>query len=335
MGDRTIRSGPRSTTISTQILGGRYELRGLIGRGGMAEVHRGYDRQLDRDVAIKIMHPALGSDVDHQRFASEMRLLAGLNHPGLVTLLDAGLDRSPADGTGEGSPARVRWLVMELVDGPSLSGRLDGGPMAPGEVALIGAGIAGALAHVHASGIVHRDVKPANILLTSTGQPKLADFGIARAIGDAAGLTGTGHTIGTALYLSPEQVSGGTVTGASDVYALGLVLLEALTGRRAYDGTPVEAAMARLHRRPLIPVSLGSGWVRLLDAMTATDPAERPAAAEAAARLGALGGAGQPAFPAPVAPPATRTASLPKVSRLRTPWPWSRRFAVAGAAGAA
>ncbi|MEZ0580746.1 serine/threonine-protein kinase [Nocardioides sp. MH1] len=262
------------------MLNNRYELKELVGRGGMAAVHRGYDHNLSRDVAIKVMHASLDNDVDHQRFLSEMRLLATLNHPNLVMLLDAGAEADSVDP----SP----WLVMELVGGPSLAQRLGGGPLPATEVAAIGAGVAAGLAHVHANGIVHRDVKPANILLTASGEAKLADFGIARAANEGSGLTATGSTIGTASYLSPEQVKGTPVTGASDIYSLGLVLLECLTGQRAYAGTPTEAALARLHRRPLIPVSLGAGWVHLLDQMTATEPTERPTAAECAGRLTAL-----------------------------------------------
>ena len=264
------------------MLNQRYEMRGLIGRGGMAEVHRGFDLHLGREIAIKRVRASLVGDDEHRRFVSEMRLLASLNHPNLVMLLDAGTDESAdADATGP-------WLVMELVDGPTLAQRLAAGPLTPDEAAGIGAGLASALDHVHANGIVHRDVKPANVLLTPDGEAKLADFGVARMMNERSDLTGTGRTIGTAAYLAPEQVAAQPVTGATDVYALGLVLLESLTGHRAYGGTPTEAAFARLHHRPLIPVSLGSVWVRLLDAMTATDPAERPAAAEVAARLAAL-----------------------------------------------
>ncbi len=258
----------------------RYELRGLIGQGGMAEVHRGFDRTLRREVAVKIMHSALGGQVDRQRFASEAQLLASLNDPHLVTLLDAGVDES--------EDLACSWLVMELVKGPTLAQRLKGGPLTHGDAATVGAGIAQGLAHVHSLGVVHRDVKPANVLLTLTGTAKLADFGVARMMGDDHDLTQTGHTIGTAAYLAPEQVKGQPVTGASDVYALGLVLLEVLTGRRAYTGPPAEAALARLHRSPIVPVSLGARWTRLLTQMTAADPAARPTATDIAVRLSTL-----------------------------------------------
>ncbi|KAA1416434.1 serine/threonine protein kinase [Nocardioides humilatus] len=310
------------TTTIVRTLNNRYELRELIGRGGMAEVHRAYDRHLDREVAIKTMHAAILGDVDHQRFSIEMRLLARLNHAHLVTLFDAGFDD---DG------ARP-WLAMELVDGPSLARRLSDGAMDPDDVARIGAGLAAALAHVHANGIVHRDVKPANVLLAPDGQPKLADFGIARAIHERSDLTGAGWTIGTASYLSPEQVKGAPVTGASDVYALGLVLLEALTGLRAYDGTAPEAAMARLHHQPLIPVSLGALWIQLLDAMTAIDPLERPTADAVASKLIGIGGGAPVGAPLLLDAP-TAALSVASPSAIPPDRPrWHRRAALAAAA---
>jgi serine/threonine protein kinase len=263
-----------------EVLNDRYELRGLIGRGGMAEVHRGFDRVLQRDVAVKMMHVALSQTRERHRFTAETQLLASLNDPHLVTLLDTGVD--------ETGPAPRPWFVMELVAGPSLADILLDGPLDRAEAARVGAGIARALAHVHALGIVHRDVKPANVLLTPSGSAKLADFGVARAIGGHHSLTQTGYAVGTAAYLAPEQVTGEPVTVASDVYALGLVLLEALTGGRAYSGTPQEMGLARLHHSPTIPVSLGAPWTRLLAQMTALDPADRPEAAEVAERLRAL-----------------------------------------------
>ncbi len=184
-------------------------------------------------------------------------------------------------------------MVMELVSGPSLRRCLDDGPLGPEPTALLGAELAAALAHVHARGIVHRDVKPANILLTaapgdgSRASVKLADFGIARTL-ESARLTTDGSTIGTANYLSPEQVASGDVTGASDVYSLALVLLECLTGRLAYPGVGVQAAVARLESQPVVPTQFGGRWARLLTAMTSREPDERPTAAEVAIELTAL-----------------------------------------------
>ncbi len=306
------------------VLNDRYELRGLIGRGGMAEVQRGFDRVLERPVAVKVMHATLTADVDRRRFESETRLLAGLNDPHLVMVLDAGVD----DTAGTPRP----WLVMELVTGPTLAEQLAAGPLPAGDVATIGADLAAALGHVHAAGIVHRDVKPANVLLTETGAAKLADFGVARLMAEQSDLTNAGHVIGTAAYLAPEQARGLPVTGASDVYALGLVLLEALTGRRAYAGTPTEAAVARLHQSPVIPVSLGAGWVQLLDAMTSFDPAQRPGALEVAARLDAIRGGGTASKAsgtvAPTAERPVRTTGAASVRGVRA----DRRLVLAGAA---
>ena len=149
----------------------------------------------------------------------------------------------------------------------------------------IGARLADALAHVHSNGIIHRDLKPANVLLGTDGRPRLADFGIARAL-DGTAVTGTGYVVGTAAYLAPEQVRGEWVGPAADVYALGLVLLEALTGRREYPGALVESATARLHRPPNIPDSLPSDLRTTLFAMTALEPAVRPTAAEVVGLLG-------------------------------------------------
>jgi serine/threonine protein kinase len=177
---------------------------------------------------------------------------------------------------------------MDLVEGTSLATFCRGKRVAPHRVAYVGAELASVLAYVHAGGIVHRDVKPSNILVGRDGVVRLADFGIARVVADPHSHTGTGQTIGTAAYLAPEQVRGEPVTAASDVYSLGLVLLEALTGTRAYTGGPMEAALARLNEAPLIPTSLPTGWPALLSRMTAFEPADRPTAAEIVPVLRAL-----------------------------------------------
>ena len=202
-----------------------------------------------------------------------MRALATLHHPGLVALHDGGVE--------DGRP----FIVTDLVEGPTLAERLETGPLDPDEVRRLGARLADALAHVHRGGIVHRDLKPANVLLGADG-PRLADFGIARAV-DGTAVTGTGYVVGTAAYLAPEQVRGEWVGPEADVYALGLVLLEALTGRREYPGALVESATARLHRPPGIPDGLPSSLHTALQAMTALDPAARPTAG---AGRGAAGG---------------------------------------------
>ncbi len=285
-------------------LGERYLLADVLGRGGMADVYRATDQLLSRAVAIKVLRDTAESESDRQRFTAEARTLAGLNHPGLVMVLDAGIT------------AEQPYLVMELVEGPTLAQSCAGTALDVVRVGEIGAQLADALAYAHAQGVVHRDVKPGNVLLGAHGRVKLADFGIARLIGDTVRHTKTGHAIGTPAYLAPEQVRGDEITPAVDVYSLGLVLLEALTGERAYPGSPTEAALVRLHKPPYIPEHLSEHWRRLLTAMTAIEPAGRPTAAEVASalRTGATGP--EPAAtqvlsqPVPVASPAPAEPSL-------------------------
>ncbi|WP_345480185.1 serine/threonine-protein kinase [Amnibacterium soli] len=264
------------------VLAGRYEIRGELGRGGMATVYRGLDRRLQRPVAIKVFRGGFAEAVDPQRTTQEMRLLAAVNHPSVVAVLDA----SNGDGVFGA------FLVMELVVGADLGALLHRarGPLAADFARRIVADVAGALAALHAQGVVHRDVKPANILVpeaansSSLVAAKLTDFGIAQLV-DGARLTGPDSILGTAAYLSPEQVRGAAPRPASDVYSLGLVLLEALTGRRAFPGAAAEAAMARLQRPPALPEDASPALAELLSRMTALDPAHRPGAADVASAL--------------------------------------------------
>ncbi|MCZ2404888.1 protein kinase [Paenarthrobacter sp. Z7-10] len=265
------------------LLGGRYRTADLLGVGGMATVYRAVDENLGRDVAVKLFAPTAGNAEDIRRQQTETQLLATLTHPGLVTLHDAGVH---ADDFG----VHRSYLVMELVAGPDLRRLLADSGLDEDETAQIGAEIADALHYVHQNGVVHRDVKPANILMASSGSddtrlhPQLSDFGIAR-MSDATAATLTGLTLGTANYLSPEQALGHVVTPASDIYSLGLVLLECLTGEKAFPGPTLEAALARLARDPEIPDSLGGEWVGLLVAMTARNPELRPSAHDVALEL--------------------------------------------------
>lgn len=273
-------------------LGGRYRLDARIGRGGMAEVFRGWDQVLHREVAIKMFRPGSAGDAGVPGPQAEARILAGLNHPNLVAVYDAHLDNGAShpygvtDADSDSSRPRTAgaaYLVMELVPGPSVAERLTRGPLLPAEVAHIGAGVAAALDFVHHRGLVHRDVKPANILLRVDGVAKLTDFGIAQFLADPDA-TADGVIAGTAAYLSPEQVHGTRVGPPSDIYSLALVLLEACTGSREYPGPPVEAATARLTRAPHLPTWLPEPVRDLLSAMTAHDPADRPTAAQVSAR---------------------------------------------------
>lgn len=288
------------------VLGGRYRIEDVLGHGGMATVYRAHDDVLDRDVAVKLFPPTDGDEVQRQQ--GEMRVLARLSHPNLVMLHDAGTAYA-------GRSAPQTYLVMELVPGPTLADLLATGRLTPAHTTRVGRQLAQALAAVHDAGVVHRDIKPANVLLlqrervTPAEHPdalttgplvKIADFGIARLAGEAR-LTMTGTTMGTATYLSPEQAAGDDVGPPTDVYALGLVLLECLTGRKAFTGTVMEVAAARLTTDPVIPTALGRDWCELLAGMTARDPADRPSMAEVATRLEAMEPAG-PHEPAPAGP---------------------------------
>ncbi|MCU1588099.1 MAG: serine/threonine protein kinase [Frankiales bacterium] len=265
---------PTAAVPTAAVIADRYRLDELCGRGGTAEVWKATDTSLDRVVALKLV--TVAHDESSARAADEAKTLARLSHPALVQVYDAGTDNS-------GRP----WVVMEFVDGETLSAALKRGPLPLEEVRQIGQAVAEALDHVHAQGLVHRDVKPANILLRQGGGAKLTDFGIARLV-DAAKVTSTGLLVGTASYLAPEQVAGEPVGPATDVYALGLLLLEAITGTREYDGPAVEAAMARLHRDPALPATLPAVWSSLITAMTARQPADRPSAGEVAGVLSRL-----------------------------------------------
>lgn len=313
-----------------RVIGDRYRLEGLLGRGGSAEVWRATDLALDRQVALKLVTASGGEDAN--RVGDEARLLARLSHPGLVPVYDAGTDET-------GRP----WVVMELVDGETLADTIRRGPMSSARVADIGARLAEALSYVHGEGLIHRDVKPANVLLGRDGRVRLTDFGIARLV-DAAKVTATGLTVGTASYLSPEQVTAEPVGTAADVYSLGLVLLECLTGKREYPGSAVEVALARLSRAPAVPTTLPDGWHGLLTAMTDRDPARRPTCGPVAEDLHAIARGGEAttvlaaptvvtdrtqlldrtrAIPVPPvgSEPVTRTVVTAPVARSRNNWP--------------
>ena len=227
---------PAAKHATEHLLGGRYRLGPVIGRGGMATIHRATDLRLDRQVAVKILRPEVATDPDlAHRFRREALAATVLRHPNIVACLDTGTDGDRA------------FLVMALVEGEDLSARLRrGGRLAPRQAARIGLDVARALGVAHTRGIVHRDIKPGNILLAADGRAMVTDFGIARLAADAeAALPGT--TLGSVHYFSPEQARGLTTTPASDVYGLGLVLFEALTGTRAWTGETTDAiALARV-----------------------------------------------------------------------------------------
>ncbi len=327
------------------LLDGRYHLGPCIGRGGTAVVYRAEDRSLGRTVAVKLLRQ--GADEtpsDTERAHREVGVLAGLNHPSLVTLYDARLD-----------PGHPRYLAMEYVDGPTLAARLDKGVLSREEAAALAHDVARALQVVHAAGVVHRDVKPSNVLLAPPLQAgrrwtaKLTDFGIAHEVEDARS-TSPGIIIGTAAYMAPEQVRAEELTPAVDIYSLGLVLIESLAGEPAFPiCNGIQTALSRLTNEPAIPESIDEEWRELLTWMTRAEPSARPSAdrvAEAAAAL--MGDASgrtdtAPALPLPLllggsaeepgaaAPPATReypTSSVASPGGRR-----GLRYAAVAAAG--
>ncbi len=286
------------------MLGGRYRVLDRLGSGGMAEVFSARDQVLDRLVAVKVFraeHVARGDTHGVERQQLEMAALARLNHPNLIALYDGSIGHGDEAGaSGAGGHA---YIVMELIDGPSLAARIAQGALPEASVREIGIQLADGLAYVHAQGMVHRDVKPENILLgvdrsddDSTVRARLSDFGIVRLLGSER-LTSADLTLGTASYLAPEQARGSQVDPPADIYSLGLVLLEALTGRKEFQGPPLEAALARLSQRPQIPVGLPEPWPGLLHAMTETDPRLRPSAAEVARALRNEGSRAMPLVP--------------------------------------
>jgi len=253
---------------------GRYEIEGELGRGMMGVVYQARDPELGRTVALKTVSLAFAvSDADREafntRFLEEARIAARLSHPGIVVVHEVGRDAE------SGTP----YIALEHLRGRTLADLAGGGRHLPWrDAARMAAGIARALHHAHAQGIVHRDVKPANIMLLDTGEAKVLDFGVAKA--PASQLTGTGQLFGTPAYMSPEQVGGGALDGRSDVFSLGCVLYLALTGRRPFDGDSVPVIFSRvLHATPEPPSRLTPGVPAALDRIvtraTAKDPAAR------------------------------------------------------------
>jgi len=263
---------PESRPIDAPLLLGRYQPVSLIARGGSSLVFRGIDTTLDRDIAIKIS--SAGTDLD--RYYDELRLLASLSHHGVVSIVDAGIDTySPSDPRP--------FLIMELVRGHTVRDTLRMRPLTPKEIGGIGYEVAEALDYVHSRGVIHRDISPANIMLTDYGtgsarpRARITDFGIAI---DHTLETYTDVLTGTIAYVSPEQAQGIPLTGATDIYSLGLVLLECFTVERAFPGADLESALARLESDPVIPKTVPKPWRRLLADMTAREVFDRPTAAE-------------------------------------------------------
>jgi serine/threonine-protein kinase len=289
------------TATAGTVLGGRYRLESLIAAGGMGQVWRGHDETLGRTVAVKLMHAQLSYDPGFlERFRGEARHTAALSHPGIATVYDYGEADSQA------------YLVMQLVEGHSLAAVLDGVGRLPAENTLdVIAQVASALQAAHATGVVHRDVKPANLLVRPDGTVVVTDFGIARSVHATGTLTVTGEVMGTAAYLAPEQAEGKPASPATDVYSLGIVAYQCLAGRRPFEGdSPVATALAHLRDpAPPLPADVPPAVRAVVEKAMAKNPADRfaSAAALAAAARAAVNGHA----PVPVHPP---TAVLPRVT---------------------
>jgi serine/threonine protein kinase len=272
----TAQQAEATAQVVGEVLKGRYRLHAVLGHGGMSTVYSARDELLGRDVAIKVFRQGATTQLELQRQASEVSVLASLSHHSLVTLLDAGVE------VADPKHPRV-YLVMELVKGQDLKEVLKDTELSPRQVAEIGYDLAEGLDYMHQRGVVHRDIKPANVLLVDYGtdnprvRAKLTDFGIALAA-DHSRVTNDGSTTGTAAYLSPEQARREEVGPPSDVYSMGLLLLECFTGEVAFPGDLIQSALGRLQHDPEIPGFVPHDWRELLTGMTARDPADRPQA---------------------------------------------------------
>ncbi len=272
-----------SLSQASVVLADRYRLQGRIAAGGMGEVWRAVDLVLDRPVAVKLLRDDYAQHPDTlARFRAEARHAAAVSHPGIAQVYDY----------GEASQEQPPFLVMELVDGVALTQLLAGGPLAPARVMDVVAQAAGGLDAAHAAGLVHRDIKPGNLLVDPYGTVKITDFGIAYAAGSAP-LTRTGALIGTPAYLAPERVAGASAGPASDLYSLGIVAYECLAGALPFTGTPIEVALAHQYQSlPPLPPTVPPHVAALVVELTARNPALRPASAgEVAARARQLRGA--------------------------------------------
>ena len=255
-----------SVTDSPRVLGNRYEVGDLLGRGGMAEVHLGRDTRLGRVVAIKLLRVDLARDpVFQARFRREAQSAAALNHPAIVAVYDTG-EEQVVDASG--SLVALPYIVMEYVEGRTLRDLLRGGiPLDIGLALELTSGVLSALDYSHRAGIVHRDIKPANVMLTPAGDVKVMDFGIARALADSSvTMTQTQAVIGTAQYLSPEQARGETVDARSDLYSAGCLLFELVTGRPPFMAdSPVAVAYQHVREAPPRPSDLNPAIPENLD----------------------------------------------------------------------
>lgn len=332
-------------TLLGTLLGGRYRLDAEIGRGGMSTVYRAFDTVLERPVAIKLMHREIATDSDQlERFRREARAVAQLNHPHIVTVIDAGEEPSEHDAAhGHEPEVGTPYIVLEYVDGETLKQliRRDG-PLQITQAIAYAIEIARALGAAHERLIVHRDVKPQNVLISSEGSAKITDFGIARTLTEE-GLTMDGRVLGTTDYVSPEQALGQPVTGQSDLYSLGVVLYEMLTGAVPFSGeTPVAVAMR--HVREQVPdvqslrPEVSAATAAVVERATATDLGERyPNAATMVADLEEALAIETSRSGQATGEVTSVLRTLPRRSRrrlpwrMRHPWRWAASLALLGA----
>jgi tRNA A-37 threonylcarbamoyl transferase component Bud32 len=252
-----------------RVLGGRYRLIHEIARGGMAAVWEAEDALLDRRVAVKLLQPQFGDDAEFlERFRREARAAARLSHPNIVSIYDV----------GEDSETRLPFIVMELVEGGNLKDRIRrAAPLSDAEIRSIGAALAGTLEYAHHRGIIHRDVKPQNVLLGADGRPRLTDFGIAQAMSTSNGLTRTGAVMGSVQYLAPELVRGKPAVPQSDIYGLGAVLYEMATGRVPFEAaTDLAIALAHVEETPAAPRALNAHLAPDLERIIMRSLAKQP-----------------------------------------------------------
>jgi serine/threonine protein kinase len=289
--------------FAPELLGGRYELRGILGRGGMAEVHEGWDVQTGQPVAIKLLYPGFNTHPDYlRRFWSEAQSAATLRHQNIVTVY------------GSGEHSGTPFIVMERLPGHSLADMIAHGPVPPDYVRKILDEVLSALSTAHAAGILHRDIKPANILFTSSGDARVADFGLAK--GPDTHRTDTGQIMGTMAYMSPERLAGRPATVSDDLYAVGVVGYEALTGRRAFPEENLVALADAITANPPPPAAvlrpdIDPQLTAIVDrAMTRNSSARFPTAAVMRAELADVGG--DPVTgPLPPLPPPSRMRGSP------------------------
>lgn len=302
-------------------LAGRYRLDEPLGSGGAGQVWRAVDLILERQVAVKLLRAdAVGDPEARARFRAEARHASRLSHPGVAQVYDYGDDGSPD----------VPFLVMELVDGPSLAEVLAAGPLGPGQAIDLIAQVAAGLHAAHSAGLVHRDIKPGNLLITGDGQVKVTDFGIAR-VAQETPLTAAGILAGTPGYLAPERVAGEPATPASDLYSLGVVAYECLAGAPPFRGPALQVAQAHVTcPLPALPVTVPAEVAVLVAALTAKDPRNRPRSAREAAELAGrvraaatiascAGSAAMASVGSPVPPSLTLTDIGAQVTQTRLP----------------